>query len=78
MKTLTPHGKILVELADQTLALSDFYRRKIVDEADNDPDDDWTSLYVPREDIETIAAHIAEIARICRSVSTEILVEVKK
>ncbi|MGB3271809.1 MAG: hypothetical protein WBA66_02775 [Xanthobacteraceae bacterium] len=78
MKTLTPYGKILVELADQALALCDFYQRKIIDKSDNDPDDDWTSFYVPREDIEVIAAQIAEITRICRSLSTEILVEAQK
>lgn len=72
--SLTPHGKILVEVADQAAALCNLYRRKVLSELDDD-EHGWTNLYAERADLDDIAAHLAEIARICRSLSDAVLTE---
>jgi hypothetical protein len=74
MSALTPHGKIFIELADQAAALSAFYKSKIVGQAEpSDFDEDWADLYIKRADLETVAGHISEIARLLRTLSDELL-----
>lgn len=77
MSTLTPHGKILIEMSNQARALAEFYQRKIVAEMDDDDDDDLVSLYaLERLDIETIGHHLTDFARLLRSLADEVLATV--
>lgn len=75
---LTPHGKILIEVADQALVLAEQFRLKIVNELANEEDDgsgDYVYILVDREDVANLEAQIAEIAHVCRSLSDAVLVE---
>lgn len=68
---LTPHGKVLVQLADELRALAREYREEVLHP--DEEDEDEIDFIIDREDAENFAARLDEAARTVRSISTEIL-----
>ena len=71
---LTPHGKILLALADEAVALHSFYISKVVAEVDRE-DEGWIQLYLQQKHLDAVSDRLATIARISRALADETLVK---
>ena len=75
MRTVTAHGKVLVELAEQASSLTGYFERRVIAEIDSEGEDGWVSIYMQRKHLDTVSAHLTEIARIARALKDEVLVD---